>query len=416
MFLAEKDGKVVFRSADLKQLYNSVEDNIHNYLYDYEGRIEHKRAICYVNLIDNLVSHFFASYGLTPHTLPEECLFRVKRYELVRKLLPLSLQIQLSITALRLGDLDGLVSTLKDIKLYLTSGRRSRVITKLNRLGFFQEDPATMRRIIPNLDLAFETLIEGLKAHYNEFYSEYWRSVEDRLIDIARRQERILNASKVIETIETLSGVKLPETIFFQPIDVYRYGGRIYVITLEDEGTLIVTITSSNDSTLTCIIDAAHELSHIPINPIKDSQAFTKAIDVLSELVYEDLHKLALHKLAYYKRKHIDEEWFKRVLSDKKLFRGQVSALVLGSLIELLTTVLQYKVVERLLGTTRPTHPFMRLGPKLFKTAVKAWKDNLEETVEDLVNEILKSEDLKKDLLQMIRHIWCVPSNDDNTI
>ncbi|RLF01315.1 MAG: hypothetical protein DRJ59_06315, partial [Thermoprotei archaeon] len=275
MFLAEKDGKIVFRSADLKQLYNSVKDNIHNYLYDYEGRIEHKRAICYVNLIDNLVSHFFASYGLTPHTLPEECLFRVKRYELVHKLLPLSSEIQLSITALRLGDLNELVSTLKDIKLYLTSGRRSRIITKLNRLGFFQEDLATMvRRIIPNLDLVFETLIEGLKAHYNDFYSEYWRSVENRLIDIARRQERVLNASKVIETVEALSGIKLPETIFLQPIDTYRYGGRIYSVTLEDEGTIIVTITSSNASTLTCIIEVAHELSHIPINPIKDSRAF----------------------------------------------------------------------------------------------------------------------------------------------
>ena len=413
MFLAEKDGKVVFRSADLKQLYNSVEDNIHNYIYDYEGRVEHKRAICYVNLIDNLVSHFFASYGLTPHTLPKECLFRVKRYELVRKLLPFSSEIQLSITALRLSDLDELVSTLKDIKLYLTSGRRSRIITKLNRLGFFQEDLTTMvRRIIPNLDLVFETLIEGLKAHYNEFYSEYWRSVEDRLIDIARRQERILNASKVIETVEALSGVKLPETIFFQPIDAYRYGGRIYFVTLEDEGTIIVTITSGNASTLTCIIEAAHELSHIPINPIEDSRAFTEAVDVLSELVYEDVYKLA-YEYAY---KCKDEE-FKRVLSDKKLFREEVVLpLVCGSLLELLTTVLQYKVVECLLGTIGPIHPFMRLGPKLFKTAVKVWKDNLEETVEDLVNEILKSEDLKKDLLQMVRHISVFSQNDDNTI
>ena len=266
-------------------------------------------------------------------------------------------------------------------------------------------------RIIPNLDMVFETLIEGLKAHYNEFYSEYWRSVEDRLIDIARRQERILNASKVIETVETLSGVKLPETIFFQPIDAYRYGGRIYHVILEDEGTIIVTITSGNASTLTCIIEAAHELSHIPINPIEDSRAFTKAVDVLSELVYEDVYKLA-YEYAY---KCKDEE-FKRVLSDKKLFREEVVSLVCGSLLELLTTVLQYKVVECLLGTIESMHPFMRLGPKLFKTAVKVWKDILEETVEDLVNEILKSEDLKKDLLQMLRRISVFSQNDDNTI
>jgi len=32
------------------------------------------------------------------------------------------------------------------------------------------------------------------------------------------------------------------------------------------------------------------------------------------------------------------------------------------------------------------------------------------------VNEILKSEDLKKDLLQMIRHISVFSQNDDNTI
>ncbi len=288
MFVAKYRDKII-SAGSVRDIFEKTFMFIEECLYRYEGEYD-RRIVVRVSYIDNLLAHFFVSYRMNyTGGFPVEKLLRNKKYERIEALRPIWWDVSALVMYISPRNINELERILVAVGDFLINGSENEYVETMRRLyGVFDEDKLEVINKIENLEGLWELLMEAIRRHHEDFYSLYWNYIKDHLERIARCQETILNGSGLIDVLNELSGVELKAGITAEPLDVFRLGGGIFGVMTKDLSDIRISLTSTKQSTLTCIIDAIHELGHVYVGEL------LKSLDNFEELekyVYEKTGK-----------------------------------------------------------------------------------------------------------------------------
>lgn len=195
LFIAESpEDRVTARTP--RELYLKIRDGLSEYLCDYVGDSE-GRVIARVNYTDNLICHFFVSYGLN-YTVgyPRELLHRNPQFDSVKRLSSYWWNIAAAVVGVSPKSIEEMLDLLVRLGSFcLEEAQRSQEIAALEEV-MTDETVEEMRKSLgAELRQVWTALIEGLR-HHDQVYRPHWETVREFVREVAKRQERVCNGAR----------------------------------------------------------------------------------------------------------------------------------------------------------------------------------------------------------------------------
>ena len=251
-----------FVADSVREIYSLTKGMMDKCVYSFEGDYI-KQIVVEVRYVDNLLAHFFVSHGFNyTFGFPEDKLFRLDDLSGFGILKDLWWHLSSLVMYLEPKTFKDLKRVLWDIYDFLVLDSNNYIDDARRMLyGVFENGFVNKLRSNYDLDALLTRLIDSITRH-NEKYREYWRGVENRLREIAMRQEGIINASGLIDIMRDVVGFNKEMEIKGIPFDVFRKGGGLYGVMRRDLSRVSIGLSSSRESTLMCIVEASYGLGH----------------------------------------------------------------------------------------------------------------------------------------------------------
>lgn len=249
-----------------------------------------------------------------------------------------------SITSEKISDLDSLENGLRELLEYINLRVPPKSVSPSVKL----KEVEALKQLYPDAEALFsewiaggisvesiDALIKALRKAHETFYSKYWESARSRLEDVGRRQVAVIDGAGVIQAVEEILNKKLGQyPVRIYPIDAFRDGGGIY-----SSPPNIISVNTSEAAIPLIHQPVAHEYTHLLLK----SWEFE-----IPELMDELCGLVGLRRSLH----------------------------AVFALEELVASVIQALVEERIIGKWRPTHGLAAL--KVFHVSKAVLKESRE--------------------------------------